>query len=325
MDAVGRPARSTGYLLVSTQTGEWAPVAIFLYKRPEHARRAIASLLACDGAQSSPIYVFADGPRTDAERPAVHATRAVARELLGDRAVFVERERNRGLANSIIAGATELCDRYGAVIVVEDDLLLAVSFLRFLNEGLSHYRDEPRVMQISGHIFDVPSLIRQREALLLPMTTSWGWATWKRAWDLFDPAATGWRERLADDSEAKRYNLGGNYDYLRMLKRTMSGQIDSWAIRWYYSVFACDGLAVFPPRTLVTNVGFDGSGTHDRLALPAHQGLLETAVSFNFPADITESRQKEQVYEAVRAFRPSSRPQKAMAYAKAALRRVDLR
>jgi hypothetical protein len=296
-----------------------------VYKRPEHARRVIASLRACDGVQSCPIYVFADGPRTNAERPAVHATRAVARELLGDSAVFVEEERNRGLANSIIAGATELCDRYGAVIVIEDDLVLAPSFLRFLNEGLIHYRDEPRVMQISGHMFDVPSLTLQREALLLPMTTSWGWATWKRAWDLFDPSATGWRERLADEGEAKRFNLSGSYDYRRTLERQMSGDIDSWAIRWYYSVFTHDGLVLFPPRTLVSNKGFDGSGTHDRLALPANQATLDTSGSFDLPEDVAASRQMEQVFQAISAFRRSSPPRKAIAYAKLAIRRVGLR
>jgi hypothetical protein len=305
--------------------GEWAPVALFVYKRPEHARRAIASLQECDGARSSPIYVFADGPRTDGELPAVQATRAVARELLGGSAVFVEQERNRGLANSIIAGVTELCDRYGAVIAVEDDLVLAPSFLRFLNEGLIHYRDEPRVMQISGHMFDVPSLARQREALLLPMTSSWGWATWKRAWDLFDPFATGWRERLTDAAEAKRFNLGGSYGYRRMLERQMRGDIDSWAIRWYYSVFAHDGLVLFPPRTLVSNKGFDGSGTHVRLALPVNQATLETVDSFDMPAEVAESREKEQVFEAISAFHPLSLPRKAIAYARFAIRRVGPR
>jgi hypothetical protein len=245
----------------------------------------------------------------------------VARKLLGDRAVFVEQERNRGLANSIIAGASELCDRYGAVIVVEDDLILAHSFLRFLNEGLNHYRDEPRVMQISGHIFDVPSLIDQREALLLPMTTSWGWATWKRAWDLFDPAATGWRERLTDASEAQRFNLDGAYDYRRMLERQMNGEIDSWAIRWYYSVFAHDGLVLFPPRTLVSNGGFDGSGTHGRLARSAHQMPPETDAPVTLPSELAESRQKEHVFEAIGAFRPSSARRRLFNLMKVAFRR----
>lgn len=303
---------------------EWAPIALFIYKRPEHARRAIVSLQACDGAHSSPIYVFADGPKTEAEMPAVEATRAVARELLGGNAVFVEQRRNRGLANSIIAGTTELCDRYGTSIIVEDDLMLAPSFLRFLNQGLERYRDEPRVMQVSGYMFDVPSIAHEREGLFLPMTTSWGWATWKRAWDLFDPSATGWSARLGDDAEARRFNLDGRYDYARMLKRQMNGEIDSWAIRWYYSVFAHDGLVLFPPRTLVSNRGFDGSGTHDRLARAAHEVPLETVASFDLPSEVAESRQKEHVFEAINAFHPSSARRRLFALMKVAFRRGGL-
>ena len=304
---------------------QWAPIGLFIYKRPEHARRAIVSLQACDGAESSPIYVFADGPKSDAEATAVGATRAVAHQLLGDRAIFVEQEENRGLANSIIAGTTELCDSHGSAIVVEDDLVVAPSFLRFLNEGLARYRDEPRVMQISGHMFDVPAFTHQREALLLPLTTSWGWATWRRAWALFDPLATGWREHLADVAEAKRFDLDGRYDYSRMLKRQMNREIDSWAIRWYYTVFAHDGLALFPPRTLVINMGFDGSGTHGRLALPAQQAPLETGASFDLPLAVVESRQKELVFQAVGAFRPSSTGRKAYALMKVMFRRWGFR
>jgi hypothetical protein len=307
---------------VSGDITQWAPIGLFIYKRPEHARRTIVSLQECDGAQSSPIYVFADGPKSKAEVPAVLATRAVARQLLGERAIFVEQKRNRGLANSIIAGATELCDRHGTTIVVEDDLILAPSFLRFLNEGLERYRDESPVMQISGHMFDVPSFTHRREAVLLPMTTSWGWATWKRAWNLFDPFATGWRERLGDVADAQRFNLDGNYDYLRMLKRQMNGEIDSWAIRWYYTVFAHDGLALFPPQTLVSNMGLDGSGTHGRLALPAHQAPLGSAASFEFPMEVVASPEKAQVYDAITAFRSSSVRRRLMGMLGIASRRL---
>lgn len=304
---------------------QWAPIGLFIYKRPEHARRAVVSLQACDGAQSSPIYVFADGPKSEAEAPAVRATRTVARQLLDGRAIFVEQERNRGLANSIIAGTTELCERHGSAIVVEDDLVVAPSFLRFLNQGLERYRDEPRVMQISGHMFDVPAFTHRREALFLPITTSWGWATWKRAWTLFDPSARGWSERLTDAVEAKRFNLDGRYAYSRMLKRQMNGEIDSWAIRWYYTVFAHDGLALYPPRSLVVNMGFDGSGTHDRLALPAHQPSLESGASFDLPTEVAESPQKAQVFDAIGGFRPSSALRRLFALMKVAVRRGGFR
>jgi hypothetical protein len=309
---------------LSIGPSEWAPIALFIYKRPGHAARTIASLKACVGYSESPVYVFADGPKTETDVPAVAATRGIVRELLGPGAIYVEQEHNRGLANSIIAGTTEVCERFGRVIVVEDDLRVAPPFLRFLNQGLERYRDEPRVMQISGHMFDVPALADSREALLLRMTTSWGWATWKRAWDQFDPAASGWRELLVG-AEANRFNLGGRYDYLGMLRRQMTGGIDSWAIRWNYSVFVQGGLVAYPPRSLVANLGFDGTGTHGRLSLPVQQARLEEVATFEFPAVAEESPEAERVFEAISSFRSASAPQRFRAVGRAMLRRVGRR
>jgi hypothetical protein len=318
MDAVGGGPQRAERRQVTGQIGAMAPVALFIYRRPEHVRRMIVSLQACIGYAESQLFVFADGPKTEADISAVQATREVARHLLGHNAIFVEQDRNRGLAESIIAGTTELCDRYGSVIVVEEDLVLAPTFLSFLNAGLNRYVEEPRVMQVSGHMFEVPAVEHQQEALFLSLTTSWGWATWKRAWNLFDPYAMGWRDRLADRSESRRFNLGGRYDYHRMLKRQMAGEIDSWAIRWHYTVFAHEGLTLFPPRTLVSNGGLDGSGTHSRLGLPDAQVLR--GGSFDLPAAVVESPHQTEVFDAIAVFHRSSAPRKFMALAKHTVR-----
>jgi hypothetical protein len=245
-----------------------------------------------------PVLRFRRWPRSEADAAAVEETRSAVRGRLGTRATFVEQEHNRGLANSIIAGTTELCRRHGRAIVVEDDLILAPSFLRFLNEGLDRFRNEPRVLQVSGYMFDVPSLAHNREALLLPMTTSWGWATWKRAWDLFDPAATGWRERLVG-VDARRFDLGGRYAYTSMLERQMTKGIDSWAIRWYYSVFVHDGLVLFPPRTLAYNAGLDGSGTHGRFRRLTEQRPAMADDGWTMPGETAVSSSLDAVLEAV--------------------------
>ena len=168
---------------MSSRISASPPVALFIYKRPEHARRTITSLQGCIGYAESPIFVFADGPAHARDLPAVQQTRALARSLLGDRPVFLERDANLGVDRSVIEGVTQLCERFGSVVVVEDDLVVSPLFLQFLNRALQQYEDEPRVMQVSGHMFDVPELRHVDEAFFLPMTTSWGWATWKRAWD----------------------------------------------------------------------------------------------------------------------------------------------
>lgn len=242
----------------------YAPVLVFCYRRPDHLRQTLASLMRCDGFEQSPIIVFCDGPRVAEEITAVEKTRATAMALLGDCAEYRFSDVNQGLARSVISGVSEVVARFGRVIVVEDDLELAPTFLTYMNQALEHFAENAAVFQVSGYMFDVPELKSRSDAVLLPMIVSWGWATWKRAWDQFDPEATGWEQLEKDFSLRRQFNLEGAYDYATMLKRQMVGQLDSWAIRWYWTVFKANGLTLFPPSTLVHNHGFDGSGSHGR-------------------------------------------------------------
>lgn len=243
---------------------DFAPIALFIFNRPDHLRRTLTALRLCRGFEASPIHVFADGPKREDQRAAVEAARAVAREMLGDRAVYHFAEANKGLARSVIGGVGMLTESHGRVVVVEDDLELAPGFLEFLNAGLDRYADDDGVMQISGHMFEVPAFAERREAVILPITTTWGWATWARAWRHFDPAATGWEAMRRDAALRRRFNLDGVYDYFTMMERQARGTVDSWGIRWYWSVFRRGGTTVFPPRSLVENKGFDGAGSHGR-------------------------------------------------------------
>lgn len=238
------------------------PVILFSYNRPDHLRRTLHSLMACDGFQDTDLTVYCDGARSAAQRDAVAAAQAVARQVLGSAAKLRVSEVNRGLAASIIAGVGETVAQHGRVIVLEDDFTLAPGFLTYMAQALDRYETDPAVFQVSGHMFNVPAFEQRDQAMVLPLTTTWGWATWGRAWAQFDPAATGWQQLGRDKAMRVRFNLGGVYDYATMLEAQMHGRRDSWGIRWYWSVFRQNGLGVFPPQTLVRNTGQDGSGTH---------------------------------------------------------------
>ena len=240
----------------------FAPIAIFIFNRPDHVAKMLKSLAACPEFAESPLYIFCDGPRWPQEIDQVNSARGAARSVLGNRGSIVEHRENRGLANSIISGVTELCERYGRAIVLEDDLLVDPSFLRFMNAALDQYERDDRIMQISGHAFYVPEFERRETAVVLPFGTSWGWATWRRAWQRFDPACAGCERLKTDHVLRRRFNLDGAFEYYRMLQRQLQGRSDSWAIRWYWAIFRDDGLVVYPPRSLVVNIGFDGTGTH---------------------------------------------------------------
>lgn len=242
----------------------FAPIVVFAYRRPDHLRNMLTSLMRCEGFEQSSVIVYCDGPRDIKETDSVMATRELARSMLGEYAEYHFSEVNLGLSRSVITGVSEVLERFGCAIVVEDDLELSPVFLTFMNQALGRYNDDESVFQVSGYMFDIPELKGTLSALFLPFTVSWGWATWKRAWDKFDPWATGWEALRADKGLRQRFNLDGTYDYATMLLRQMAGMRDSWAVRWYWSVFKENGLVLFPPVSLTHNIGFDGSGTHGR-------------------------------------------------------------
>jgi hypothetical protein len=102
----------------------------------------------------------------------------------------------------------------------------------------------------------------QDDALLLPFTSSWGWATWERAWRHFDAISAGYERLVKNHNLRQTFDLNGRYEYFKMLDSQMRGKTDSWAIRWYLTVFLMKGLALYPRKSLVENYGFDGSGVN---------------------------------------------------------------
>jgi hypothetical protein len=238
-----------------------APLAVFVFKRPAHTQRMLKSLAGNPEFAASPLYIYCDGARNEAEAVQVEVIRKLVRDWPHPNKTLIERDRNWGLANSVIAGVTELCERYGRVIVVEDDLIVSPVFLNYLNSALERYADEPKVMQVSAHMFPV-SIQSTYDAVMLPFTTSWGWATWDGAWKHFDPSMSGYEKLKTDSAMRRKFNLDGSYPYFRMLKRQMCGKVDSWAIRWYKSVFFQGGLTLYPCHSLVRNDGYGVSATH---------------------------------------------------------------
>ena len=238
------------------------PIALFVFKRPDHTLRTLQSLAANPGYRDHPLYIFCDGARRDNERAEVDATRQIVRDFDHPQKTVIERDANAGLARSIIAGVGELCEKFGRVIVLEDDLILSEGFLGFMQVALDRYENDPQVMQISGHAFPVASFKETDPVLFLPFISSWGWATWARAWKAFDAEASGWQSVLTDWKLSRTFDIDGVYPYSAMLASQMQGRINSWAIRWNWSVFKRKGVVVYPPVSLVTNIGFDGSGTH---------------------------------------------------------------
>lgn len=238
------------------------PIALFVYNRPAHARLALETLSRCERLDECSLRIYCDGPKDTAAAEGVAAARQVAREWaarLGGE--VVERETNLGLAHSIVAGVTDLCESHGRVIVLEDDFALNSSFLDYMLQALDRYEDEPNVYQISGYMFPVEHPAKP-DAFFLPLTTTWGWATWARAWRIFDWDAADALEELKDPKLRRRFDLDGSYPFSTMLEQRLRNENDSWGIFFWWAVFKVGGLALHSRESLVWVGGFDQSGTH---------------------------------------------------------------
>ena len=239
-----------------------SPIVMFVYNRPWHTQKTIEALRNNELASESELFIYADNAKNKKINNQVLKVRKYIKKIEGFKNVtIIEREKNWGLSKSIIDGVTKVINKYGRVIVMEDDLVVSPYFLMYMNASLCKYVDEVKVIQIAGYMFPLNIDINE-DALFLPLTSSWGWASWKRAWDLFDINATSYEQLKNDSLLRERFNLNGAYDYYSMLENQLDGKIDSWAIRFYLTSFLSNSLILYPRETLVINNGFDGTGTH---------------------------------------------------------------
>jgi hypothetical protein len=244
-----------------------APIAVFAYTRDVHLARTLDSLSACRGFADAPVIIFSDGPRNEQTAEQVAKVRAMLQSRRTPNMRIVEAPSNKGLARSIVEGVNSLTEEFGRVIVIEDDLLLHPAALEWFNGALDRFQDDPDIYHVNAYQFRVPAFRNRQQGLILPFASSWGWATWKRAWQVFDPSAEGWEILSTDNNQRRAFNLDDSFPLAEYLTAQMQGRHDSWASRWIWSIFKRGGQVVMPPSSLVRNIGFDETATHNGLGL----------------------------------------------------------
>ena len=240
-----------------------SPIVLFVYNRPWHTRQTVEALLQNPLARQSTLYVFADGARRLKEAPKVEEVRQFVRRLTGFRRVHLSESRtNLGLANSVIRGVSEVVEREGRAIVMEDDLVCSAEFLAFMNDALLAYQTNPLVFSVSGYTYplSVPPAYSS-DVCLLPRASSWGWGTWADRWQRADWQVSDY-EAFSKDPVARQLFVAGGEDLWPMLQKQQKGRIDSWAIRWTYAHYRHRAYCLSPVRSKIRTTGADDSGTH---------------------------------------------------------------
>lgn len=271
-----------------------APIALFVYNRPVHTERTLNALFENKLADQSTLYIFCDGRKNDetvAGIEQIEAVREICRKKKWAKEVnIIEKPNNLGLASSIINGVTEIIEKFGKIIVLEDDLVTSQGFLQYMNDALNFYALQEKIMHISGYWFPVEdSENRLPETFFYRCSSCWGWATWQRAWQKLEKDTQLLIENINKIPNGYgTFNIDNTYSYIGQLEANISGKMSTWAVKWYASIFLNNGLCLHPNRSLVSNIGFDNTGTHctttsefDWPALTDHINILEIPIEEN--------------------------------------------
>ncbi|UMB54365.1 glycosyltransferase [Lutibacter sp. A64] len=239
-----------------------APICLFTYNRLNETKQTVAALQCNFLAKESDLFIFSDGGKDDISKEKVAEVRKYIKNITGFKSIkIIASPTNKGLANSIISGVSQIIEEYEKVIVLEDDLITAPNFLDFMNQALDFYEKEASVFSISGYTMDLPSLkTLTKDYYLGVRASSWGWGTWKNRWQDVD-----WEVSDSKMSLKKRFKfMQGGSDLPRMLKKQLKGKIDSWAIRWCYHQFNKNLYTIFPKESKLISVGFNDEATHTK-------------------------------------------------------------
>jgi hypothetical protein len=238
-----------------------APIVLFAYNRPWHTRQTIEALQKNELAEESELFIYSDAPKSPDAKKSVDEVRAYIKTIDGFKKVtIIEREKNWGLANSIIDGVTGIVNKYGKIIVLEDDLVTSPCFLKYMNNALAFYKDEKKVWHISGWNYSITSDDKNGTFFWRAMNC-WGWATWADRWQFYEKNT----EKLLNEftkKDIKKFNIDGSENFWGQVIANKEHKIDTWAIYWYATIFRYHGLCLNPVLSYVENIGCDSSGHH---------------------------------------------------------------
>lgn len=266
-----------------------APIVLFVYNRPWHTQKTVEALKKNELAEQSELFIFSDEAKHKDAQKSVDEVREYVDKIDGFKKVtIIKRDKNWGLANSIIDGVTKIVNKYGKIIVLEDDLVTSPYFLKFMNEALEFYKNEKKVWHVSGWNYPIARGSTESGDVFLWRTMNcWGWATWSDRWKYFEKDV----DKLINSfskAEIKRFNLDGVGYFWDQVILNQKGVINTWAVFWYASIFKNNGFCLNPVQTYVDNIGHDGSG-ENCLNEKNYVDSLNQKASAGFLSLVTES------------------------------------
>jgi FkbM family methyltransferase len=265
-----------------------APIVLFTYNRLWHTQQTIKALQKNELANESELFIYSDGAKSEEGIKKINEVRGYIKSIDGFKNIkIIERDKNWGLADNIIDGVTDIVNKYGKIIVLEDDLVTSRYFLKFMNDALDFYENKNEVWHISGWTYPIESKDLQ-ETFLWRVMNCWGWATWKNRW-IYYKKDTKELLRTFSKEDIYRFNLDGIYDFWSQVIANDEERINTWAIYWYATIFKKQGLCLNPATPLLRNTGFTKDGTHTKKTHPIVEHAIGNISKFVPAINIVES------------------------------------
>tara|TARA_A100001015_G_C15008858_1_gene722047 strand:+ start:1373 stop:2269 length:897 start_codon:yes stop_codon:yes gene_type:complete len=241
---------------------QYAPIVLFVYRRLGHLKLTINSLKKNKESKKSNLIIFSDGSKNKYDYNSVIKVRKYINNINGFKNLkIIFRKKNFGLANNLFKGINQVFKRNDKAIVLEDDIMVSPTFLKYMNLNLKKYEKNLNVASIHGYCYPVKFKNGPENFFFLKGADCWGWATWRRAWKKYDNNANNLIKIINNKKNQRDFDFNFSYPYFDMLKLT-SKKNHSWAIKWYASAFVNDMFTLYPKKSFVTNTGNDGSGTN---------------------------------------------------------------
>jgi len=239
------------------------PVVFLIFRRPDTTARVFAEIAR---ARPPKLLVVADGPRADrpGEAEKCAAARAIIEQVDWPCEVLTNyAETNMGCGRRVASGLDWAFSLVEEAIILEDDCLPHPTFFRYCEELLERYRDDERVMVVSGDKSQEGQMRHTHSYYFSRYNHLWGWASWRRAWEHYDHEMhlwpiirdSGWLYDVLQDAQAGHY-------WQTAFQQVYDGHIDSWGYRWTLTCWLQSGLTILPSVNLVTNIGFGPEATH---------------------------------------------------------------
>lgn len=243
-----------------------APVIVFVYNRADHFMSTCKALADCHGAKETELYIFSDGAKNEGAAEGVRRVREEAQRIKNAGAfknvTITESEANKGLAKSVIDGVTQVIEKHGRAIVVEDDCVATTRFLEYMNSCLEYFEADKTIGAISGYApaIDFPKNY-DKDIFTAYRSCSCTWATWKDRWQGVDWELHNIAEFYKSPKLIKRLNSNGSDRFLRLYRQT-KGNGSSWSVRFGAHLVKNAQLTVYPRYSYISNIGCDESGVH---------------------------------------------------------------